>query len=171
MVLTMRRKAPLPLALVAIAVLVPASEASHVVVPPGNSQIDQYFETAPGPGGNNSIDGPDGPGGTDGADGADGADEAGGGSVAADAGYLGAEELEQLEKLGGDGQRAAELAAATAPEEPKPDAARGGSDVEAASGAPSREGLGIGLPLILAATAIVAAGFLLRQRLGHARAG
>jgi len=160
----MRRKAPLPLALVAIAVLAPASQAGHEVVPPGNSQIDQYFETAPGAGGNNSIDGPDSPGG------ADGAEEASGGSAATDAaGYLSAEELEQLTKLGGDGQKAAELAAATAPEEPKPDAAGGGSDVEAVSGAPSRDGLGVGLPLILAATAIAAAGFLLRQRLRHAR--
>lgn len=47
----MRRIIPLSLLVAALAWAAPAQAGSHAIVPPGNSGIDQYFETVPGVGG------------------------------------------------------------------------------------------------------------------------
>lgn len=148
-------------------VLPSAAEAQQTTAPPGNSGIDQYVETVPGATGNRRPERK--PGGTRG---------------------LTGETRRALEAQGEDGARAADLAAASAPETPASSPAKGGGGkasgpdaatplvraegssrspveavVEAVAGGGGESGMGPILPILLAlmlASMIGAA--LLRRR-------
>jgi hypothetical protein len=158
---------PACLALVAAC---PALAGAQTEAPPGVSEVDQYTETLPGPGGNETLDRPDG-----GA--AGGGDPDGGGPEQP---ILAPETVQELERLGPEGRATAELAATTAPRGDRgsnPALAAGGHDsgspsgvgalVDALSGSDG-EGMGILLPLILLAVAAAGIGFaVLRSRAGQ----
>ena len=157
-------------ALVLIALLVPASAAAQrTTVPPGQSEADQYFETVPDGKGDSSLDT---------------------GGKPSDA--LSESELAALERLGGDGAVAAQLAAATNPvgagatarpaagdgdgsagapdaggaadEGGSPDAEQGPAAGAALALAPSRDGLGWLLWLLMLATAAALLAFAVMRR-------
>jgi hypothetical protein len=139
----------------AASVLLAAPSAALAVpgtAPPGVSELDQYSETLLGAGGENTID-----------------PSRGGGE-----GVLSPSTERQLQQLGPDGRAAARLAQATAPRGDS--GTRGGNgDSGSAFGALSDalsgagdDGLGIFLPLILAAVAAAGLLFvLLRRRAGQ----
>ena len=138
--------------------------------PPGNSEVDQYTETLPGPTGDNTVDPPANP--------------------KAEDSVLPPGTREDLEKFGPDGAAAAGLAESTAPAAPAGwaksqqapsgksskggDQSAGGSAnasgdsavkgvLEALTGS-SGDGLGVFLVLILAAVAAMGIGHLLLRR-------
>lgn len=138
-----------------------AAAASHQTLPPGNSGADEYVEGVPGAGG-------DKPSGNVGQ-----GDDAGGGTLPPAA-------QEALGAQGTDGEKAAGLAAATAPDDAKnagsgtdegsgggkgsdPSGSRVGQVVEALTGSGS-DGMGVVLPLILVTTVVVALALLLSRR-------
>jgi hypothetical protein len=140
-------------AAVFLLVAAPLASAVPSTAPPGVSELDQYSETVLGAGGENTID-----------------PSRGGGE-----GVLSPSTERQLQQLGPDGQAAARLAQATAP---RGDPPAGGGDGESGSAfgaltdavtGAGDDGLGILLPLILAAVAAAGLLFvLLRRRAGHA---
>ena len=136
----------------ALAVLLPASAvAQSINVPPGQSEADQYFEVVPDGTGNKSLD-----------------------NSAEPADVLTPAQIAELEGLGEEGIAAAETAAASAPG--KPGGGKGGQgDVSgagsgsAAAGlagavAPSRDGLGGMLWLVLVGTAAAVGGYAIARR-------
>ena len=153
----------------------PALAGAQTEAPPGVSEVDQYTETLPGPGGNETLDHPDesttgGGGGSD-----------GGGPEQP---VLAPETVQELERLGPAGRATAELAESTVPGGDR-GADRGSNRAPATggddSGSPSGlgalvdalggsqgEGMGIVLPLILLAVAGAGIGFaVLRSRAGQ----
>ena len=156
------------LAMVVLALAAP-SAATAATAPPGNSEVDQYTETLPGPSGNNTVDPPANPKPED--------------SV------LPPGTRGDLEKFGPDGAAAAGLAESTAPDAPSGDAqgaakpSGGGSGGSAAAGGAgdakgdsavkgvlealtgtNGDGLGVFLVLILAAVAAMGIGHVLLRR-------
>lgn len=143
-----------------------AASASHQSLPPGNSGSDEYVEGVPGAGG-------DKPSGNVGQEDDGGAGGAGGGSLPPSA-------QEALSEQGADGEKAAGLAAATAPGEAKTagsDAESGSAGDKASDLSGSRveqvvqaltgsgsDGMGVALPLILVSAAVVALALLLLAR-------
>ncbi len=138
--------------LAAVLALPGAALAQGISVPPGNSEADQYFETVPDGKGNKSLDNSKDP-----------------------ADVLTPKQLAALEALGADGIAAAQLAAGTAPDEGGSgggskggtagaggagnDGSVAGEDgtLTAAAAAPSREGLG-GLLWVIVIGVTVAGG-------------
>lgn len=125
------------------------------LVPPGNSAANQYTETVPGPGGGMPSS------------------EAKGGSPA---NVLGPSNAAKLEALGPDGRAAAELAAATAPAGRDKDSRAGslsaapngssglGKVLAQVTGTSGSGGMGLLLPLVIAAALIGSVAFLLSRR-------
>jgi hypothetical protein len=147
-----------------------AGAAAESRVPPGVSGANQYSETLPGPGGN---------------------DRTGGGSGKTPAQAVGKENAAKLEALGPDGRAAAELAAETAPGGGKAAGGHGGaasnggasgsSSGAGASGSSGLDqvfgqvtgtggsesgsnGMGLLLPLLIAAAIVAAAAYALNRR-------
>lgn len=153
---TRARRLIASLACVTCAVVLGAPGAAlgqTTLAPPGNSGVDQYFETVPGAAGNRPAQ-----------------PQANSGGAPA-----GSSTLAQLSKLGADGRKAAQLAAGTAPvAHPNPPAATpaghatGSSPAVAGVGAVATGGgggLGILLPLLLAAALLgVLAAVVVRRR-------
>lgn len=166
------------LAVVALASLGFLTAQAAAQAPSGNGQIDQYTETIPGAGGNE----PTGGGGHNGGNGSN------------DEPVLTPEQSEGLEAQGADGVGVANLTQATAP--PGADSRESGSGsgasngsssgdpgssdagsssssgglggtFDAVSGSASDDGLGLALPLILAAVAVAGVAFALRRRAGR----
>jgi hypothetical protein len=140
--------------------------------PPGNSEIDQYSENVPGPCGDQPVNPPGGDSDTPGAD------------------PLPSGTADDLSSFGADGQAAAALAQSTAPPNRGLDGANGGEGAGAAEGASpgtaedgdsilesivnaftgsadgeDGDGLGLLLPLILAAVLLAAIAYGIRRRL------
>jgi hypothetical protein len=147
-------------ALLALAIPATASAASGCGTsngPTGNSEVDQYAESIPGPCGKNQPT----PGG------GGGGGSAGNGSAGTGSGQaqpvIPAGTKQQLESKGDDGKKAAALAEGTAPAPtPVHEAGNTSSDT-------NDQGVGLLLPLILAAA--LGAGivyFLMRRRTGLA---
>ena len=134
------------------------------MVPPGVSAANQYTETLPGPGGDSP------------------ADERHSGK---NGGAFGRRDETRLEALGADGRAAARLAAETWPasvaggQDPagtRAGASKSGSAVSRASGfdqvlaqvtgtgAPGTSGIGLLLPLLIAAALVTAAGYAFNRR-------
>jgi hypothetical protein len=147
-----------------------AGAAAESRVPPGVSGANQYSETLPGPGGN---------------------DRTGGGSGKTPAQAVGKENAAKLEALGPEGRAAAELAAETAPGGGKAAGGHGGAASGGASGGSSSDagasgssgldqvlgqvtgtggsesgsnGMGLLLPLLIAAAIVAAAAYALNRR-------
>jgi hypothetical protein len=148
-----------------------AGAAAESRVPPGVSGANQYSETLPGPGGN---------------------DRTGGGSGKTPAQAVGKENAAKLEALGPEGEAAAELAAETAPGGGKAAgghggaASNGGASEGSSSGAGASgssgldqvlgqvtgtggsesgsNGMGLLLPLLIAAAIVAAAAYALNRR-------
>ncbi len=138
----MRKIATLAL-LLALAAPVPAGAAVRVIVPPGNSEADQYYQTVPG------ATGPRVPDPT---------------KVARDAVREGALSDATEHALRRRGPTALALATAAA-QTPERGAGRGGAP--AAVGRPAGEpGLGDLFPLVLAASAAAALAFAVARRRG-----
>jgi hypothetical protein len=141
---------------VAVGLAVPSVAAGVPrTTPPGVSELDQYSETILGAGGEHTIQPP-----------GDGSES-----------ILSPSTEEKLQRLGPAGQATARLANETAPSEKAPsENARGGAgDVEgsgvdalidAATGS-GDGGLGIWLPVILAAVAALGIGYALLRRRAH----
>ena len=148
-------KNPAPLGLLiatALALILPGSAAAQSInVPPGQSEADQYFEVVPDGTGNKSLD-----------------------NSAEPADVLTPNQIAELEGLGEDGAAAAQIAAATAPTDSsggqggQGDASGGGSGSAeagvAGAVAPSRDGLGGMLWLVMAGTAAAVGGYALARR-------
>src|SRR6476659_9167366 len=114
------------LAAVALYLVLPASSALAATAPPGNSEVNQYAETLPGGGGENTVNPPgSGPGG--GRDG-NGTQGQGGAPV------IPPQTQRQLEQLGPDGRAAAALAEANAPQSPAGAQGAGGGGAGAGKG-------------------------------------
>ena len=135
-------------AMLAVALLALLASAAvsfaQTVVPPGNSEADQYFEATPDATGDKSIDG----------------------SRSAED-VLTPKQLAELEALGPDGAAAAALAAGTAPSAETLGAGEGEDPAAEGSAAPAgsaalitdRQGMGAWLWVIVAASAFIALGF------------
>jgi hypothetical protein len=153
-----------------LAALASAAVAQDTNAPPGNSGVDQYLETIPEAGGNRSATGREGDRG------------------------LPARTVERLRAAGADGEAVANLVASTGPTRAEREASRtgrqgksrGGRDGDSQtdpSGQPSAPlrsvpqgiaasavggsghgGMGVLLPVLLAASAISAAAFVLLRR-------
>ena len=148
-------KNPAPRALliaVGLAVLLPGSAAAQSInVPPGQSEADQYFEVVPDGTGNKSLD-----------------------NSAEPSEVLTPAQIAELEGLGEDGAAAAQTAAATAPGDSgggkggQGDASGAGSGSAeaglAGAVAPSRDGLGGMLWLVLVGTAAAVGGYAIARR-------
>jgi hypothetical protein len=128
---------------------VPATAGAQAV-PPGNSEADQYSETAPNDRGNAPIDR------------AGGSEEV----TAGDAGgaFLSPEELRELAAQGADGRAAAELAAGGAPEGPASREPGGEVGGVSNAGGTDEQGLGLLLPLILAGVTVASLALALSRR-------
>jgi len=157
----MARIATLALTLALLAL--PASALAQATnVPPGNSEADQYFETVPDGTGNAPI-----------------------GNSNEPSDVLTPEQIDALEELGPDGADAAALAAATAPdgggqddsagqgdgssgpagdETDGSDGALPGNSASAAAGAPSRDGLGDLLWVLLIAAGLAGGLYIAARR-------
>jgi hypothetical protein len=146
-------RAGLILLCAAAAVLTAPGSAVALKAPPGNSEVDQYAETLPGPGGNQTIN-PSGGG--------------GGGSTLPPA------TERQLDRLGPDGRAAAQLARSTAPDRGRiashGSSDPGGTHSSSAFGAVSDAisgsdggGLGVLLPLILVGVGATGIGYALAR--------
>jgi hypothetical protein len=149
-----------------IALIMPAG-ALGAAIPPGNSAVDQYSETYPGAGGGETSNPP-------------------GSSGAAPDKSLGDQTAQNFSNAGPDGQAAADLAAATAPQQAGsrgPAASGGTADTGSGSGdsgplevaqhavgASDSGGMGLLLPLLLAA-AVLGFGTLLALRARRVRVG
>lgn len=162
------------MSLLAAGLLLPAG-ASGQTAPPGNSGIDEYLETLPGPGGDVPTSPPAGlP-----ADGGGG--PSGGGSAASPPDppqLLGRRTARRFAEAGPAGRRAARLAAKTAirrePVAPGSSPPAGGdgkgglaalaSEAFSAGGAGSGGSMGLLLPLILIATLLAGGAFVLERR-------
>jgi hypothetical protein len=159
------------LAALFVVALPTAGAAAESRVPPGVSGANQYSETLPGPGGN---------------------DRTGGGSGKTPAQAVGKENAAKLEALGPEGEAAAELAAETAPEGGKAGgghggaASNGGASGSSGSGSGTAgssgldqvlgqvtgtggsesgsNGIGLLLPLLIAAAIVAAAAYALNRR-------
>jgi opacity protein-like surface antigen len=144
---------------VAVALAVPSAAAAVPrTTPPGLSELDQYSETILGAGGEHTINSSGGGG---------GGSAGGGGSV------LSPSTERKLQQLGPAGQATSRLANSTAPRG-KPGASSGNEGSGSAFGALSDAvggdgdgGLGIWLPLILAAVAALGIGYALLRRRAH----
>lgn len=173
-----------PIILLALATLLLLSPTANAAcpddtVPGGNSEVDQYLETVPGSCGDRSPDN-DGSGG--GADGEPDGSAAGGSGDA-----LPPTTADELESLGPDGARAASLAKQTAPstggaggegsdKRGAGDPASGGTGTEAvpegsavdalagAVGGDAEGGIGMALPLLLAALLLGGLGYAAFKR-------
>ena len=140
------------LALCALLACAGTAGAAPAKVPPGNSGATQYTETLPGVGGNKTTKGLH-------------EGENGGGESS-----LSADKAAQLEKLGKEGKDAARLAAGGAPPKQAGGKGEGSSTsgdasgaeqvVGAATGASDSGGMGLLLPLLIAAGVLAALGFL-----------
>ena len=143
-----------------------AGPALAQTVPSGNSEVDQYSESLPAPGGNKTIKPPGG----------GNAGGAGGRSVVPQG------TASQLEQLGPAGRAAAALAESTAPKDSAGRSKGAGRDAKDASGSSAfsavsdavtgsdGDGLGILLPLILGAVAATGIGYaVMRRRVRQAR--
>ena len=133
--------------------VVPSAQADRVTAPPGNSGVDQYFETVPSATGNR----PPGASGS--------ANHAGPG--------VSARTQSRLARLGKDGRAAAALAQQTAPgplarsHPPTSSGAGGGSPFDAilhAVGGDQSGGMGFLLPAILIGSALLGGGFAMLRR-------
>jgi hypothetical protein len=130
--------------------LAPAAQADRVSAPPGNSGVDQYFETVPTATGNR----PPGEAGKSGNP------------------LVSARTQRQLARLGPNGRTAAALAQRTAPTPSRTPVARsatggGGSSLAAilhAIGGGDSGGMGLLLPAILIASAVGAGGIAILRR-------
>lgn len=144
------------LAAVAATAFLPSAAVGQAVVPPGNSGVNQYQETLPGPGGN----------------------ELPAKKQRSPKQVLGTRNAQRLEHLGPAGRAAATLAAATAPERGS-GGGRGGGAVSAdqpsgssglgevlsqATGSTSSGKMGLFLPLAIVATLIGAGVYAARRR-------
>jgi hypothetical protein len=132
-------------ALILLAAAQPATADAKVQcgkapAPTGNSEVNQYIEGVPGPCGPNQVTG--------------GAGNPGGGSGGS---VVPAQTRKQLQSKGADGQAAAALADATAPGNP------GSGGVSGVSRS-SDKGIGLLLPLILAATLLAGILYFVRRR-------
>src|SRR2546421_6746666 len=138
-----------------------ASAAYAAQAPPGNSEVDQYAETLPGPGGNHTVNPPGGGGG-----GGGGSHSSGSGGSA-----VSPQTQRELNRLGPAGRAAAAIANSNAPKL-APSAARhagGGGQgnsavrgvVDALTGSGGGGGLGALLPVILLAVAGSGIGYAL----------
>jgi hypothetical protein len=151
--------------------VLPASAALAATAPPGNSEVNQYAETLPGGGGENTVNPPgSGPGGGGGGNGS--AQGQGGAPV------IPPKTQRQLDRLGPDGRAAAALAEANAPQAPAGSQAQGGgaggagagkgdSVVGAVSGAltgSDQGGMGAFLPIALFGVAGLGIGYALARR-------
>lgn len=144
------------LTVAALAGLFPSAALAQPVVPPGNSAINQYKETLPGPGGDQPTD-------------------SGGNRSPAQA--LGAENATRLERLGPVGRAAAALAAKTAPAgggsrkksgaatAAQPGGSSGLSEVLGqATGSSSSGEMGLLLPLVIVAAILGAVVYAIARR-------
>jgi hypothetical protein len=123
-------------AVVALAcALVPPVASAKVTLPPGASEGDQYFEVVPNGDGKSSIDRSDGDGGP---------------PVAA---------ASELNNLGPEGKATADLAQATRPP------AAGEPSHPASAEAPSSDGMGTLLWILLGSTLLAAVVYGLRRRI------
>lgn len=153
-----------------LAVLPTAIANAQTSLPPDNSGVDQYTENVPGAGG-------DEPSSQIGSGGGAGSNGGGGGGGS----RLPPRVAHEFGHAGSDGAAAASLAEATAPDGADAagvDSARGGNRSRASSGggvggivgtgvgaaSTGSYGMGIALPIILAATLVAALGFLLSRR-------
>lgn len=123
-------------------------DTTAVRVPPGQSEADQYFETVPDGSGNKSLSGSTKP-----------------------SDVLSDKQIAALEGLGKDGKAAAEIAAATGPDGAGAEASGSDGVAEAAlapstSVAPSDEGLGWWLWLILIGAAVAVGTYVLARSRG-----
>lgn len=136
-----------PVALVAIvlvALALPAIAAAAVNVPPGATEGDQYFEEVPSGGGSAKPNA-----------GSDAVNGGSGGSQAVAA-------TQALNALGPDGKRAAGLANANTPPQ---ESAKSAGGQPASSSTEGEGGMGFWFPLLLIVTALAAAAYGLRRRL------
>ena len=145
----------LTIALACFALLaLPTSAAAAIPPPPGNSAADQYAETYPGAGGNQTTVSPTG---------------------SDPAAALGPETAREFQQAGPVGAAAATAAAATAPRrqdagDPTPAVAdKGGSSgpldvVKHGLGTTGPEGIGLLLPLLLIASLMAAATYVYSRR-------
>ena len=159
------------MSLLAAGLLLPAGAPAQTA-PPGNSGIDEYLETLPGPGGDVPTSPPADPP-------ANGGAGPRGGNVAsppAPPQLLGRRTARRFAQAGPAGRRAARLAAKTAirrePVTPgaSPPAADDGKGAlaalasEALSAGGSGQGMGLLLPLILVATLLAGGAFVMERR-------
>jgi hypothetical protein len=145
--------------------VLPASAALAATAPPGNSEVNQYAETLPGGGGENTVN-PPGSGG-----GGNGSGQGQGGAP-----VIPPQTQRQLEQLGPDGRAAAALAEANAPQAPAGSqaqdaggggAGKGDSVAGAVSGAltgSDHGGMGAFLPIALFGVAGLGIGYALARR-------
>jgi hypothetical protein len=147
------------LTLTLLALALPAAAGAQDV-PPGNSGIDQYRESIPGPGGNR----PTGPG-------ASGTGKSGTGAATGQSGAVTGESdvspetAQSLGKLGPDGKGAAAVVAGTAPG--RSEGLEGGfASASPTSGdsADDDPGMGIALPIIFALALAGALAFVVWRR-------
>lgn len=141
------------------ALALPAAEAAASRVPPGVSAANQYTETLPGPGGDSPAD--ETPPGDNGS------------------GALDRRDLARLEALGADGRAAARLAAEPATSSPAADVKSPGSHTVVGSGSVASGldqvagqvtgtadtgGIGLPLPLVIVAGALIAVAYAFNRR-------
>ncbi len=156
----------------ALYLVLPASSALAATAPPGNSEVNQYAETLPGGGGENTVNPPA----------AVPVAVAGVATAAArvrgGAPVIPAQTQRQLDQLGPDGQAAAALAEANAPQSPAGapakgagggggGAGKGDSVVGAVTGAltgSDQGGMGAFLPIALFGVAGLGIGYALARR-------
>ena len=159
-------RAPVFICGVLISLSLPATALAGVI-PPGNSAADQYSETFPSAGGGETSSPP-------------------GSSNASPEKSLGNQTAQDFAGAGPDGQAAADLAAATAPKQGNPQGSAadreagksGGGSGESgplqvaqhAVGGSDSGGMGLLLPLILAAT-VLGFGTVLAVRIRRVRTG
>lgn len=147
-----------------LALPVATAAAAPGRVPPGNSGVNQYTETLPGPGGNEPTSGIGG--------------KANGGGGRTPAKVLGHANAAQLEALGPEGRAAAQLAAESAPEsvtrqpngkESNSSGSSGaGQILGQLTGSSDSGGMGLLLPLLIAMAVVGAAAYVLgRRRTAH----
>jgi hypothetical protein len=157
------------LGVLALYVVLPASAALAATAPPGNSEVNQYAETLPSGGGENTVNPPgSGPGGGGGGN--------GGGQGQGGAPVIPPQTQRQLERLGPDGRAAAALAEANAPQPPVgargaggggAGAGKGDSVADAVTGAltgSDQGGMGAFLPIALFGVAGLGIGYALARR-------
>ena len=170
MFLTMSRLRIVTPTLLALALLAWPLGAGAEVVPPGNSEVNQYTETLPGPTNDSTVE-PPGAAGTPGAPGGQGS--AGGGPGG---GVIPDDTARELNQSGPDGRAAAALAQSNAPAASVGDARDVGGEpagnpesffdgvLSAVTGADGDDGLGILMLLILLGVAAAGIGHALLRR-------